>query len=101
MQNIELEHIKLVLKEQKDYLHQHFGIKEIGIFGSFAKGNYNEHSDVDIFIVMYPSTKDKLKKRLELKEYLETLLGRPVDVCQKNAVKPYLQDIVFKNAIYV
>ncbi len=101
MEKLTKENIIDFLKQHKKFLFERFGVVEIGIFGSFAKGDYSDRSDIDIFIVMSPDTTDKLKKRLLLKEYLEKIFNRPVDICQKNAVKDYLKSIVFKDAIYV
>jgi predicted nucleotidyltransferase len=66
-----------LLREQYPYLATEYGIKRIGIFGSYAKGEPEETSDVDIVVEFERPIGFKF---IELVEYLERLLGRRVDV---------------------
>jgi len=44
------EDILKILTEQKQYLVQNFGVEEIALFGSYARGEENEESDIDILV---------------------------------------------------
>ncbi len=59
------------------YLAAEYGIRKVGIFGSYAKGIPDEASDVDIVVEFERPIGFKF---IELVEYLEHLLGRRVDV---------------------
>jgi predicted nucleotidyltransferase len=71
------EQLLKLLREQYPYLATEYGIKRIGIFGSYAKGEPEETSDVDILVEFERPIGFKF---IELVEYLERLLGRRVDV---------------------
>jgi len=56
-----------------------FGVRKIGIFGSYVRGEQREDSDIDI-IVEFEKDKATLENFLDLAEYLERLLGRRIDL---------------------
>ena len=94
-----LDEIETILKAHRHELEEKFGVKDIGIFGSYARGEAKETSDVDILFDFYkvPS----LFKFIELEEYLEELLGVRVDLVLKSALKPKISEYVMKEVIYV
>ena len=65
-----------ILKEQKANLKAAYGVTDIGVFGSLARGEETPDSDIDIMVKMQPD----LIKRACLKEELESILGKKVDV---------------------
>ncbi len=71
------EQVLALLREAYPYLAAEYGIRKVGIFGSYSKGIPNETSDVDIFVEFERPVGFKF---IELVEYLEHLLGRKVDV---------------------
>ncbi len=66
-----------LLRENLSFLATEFGVKRIGLFGSYAKGTFTEHSDVDVIVEFERPIGFKF---IELTEYLERLFGRKVDV---------------------
>ncbi|HSW09779.1 MAG TPA: nucleotidyltransferase family protein [Bacillota bacterium] len=68
--------IKL-LRERHTFLASEFGVRRIGLFGSYAKGYANETSDIDIVVEFERPIGLRF---VELADYLEDLLGRKVDV---------------------
>ena len=96
------EQLLKLLREQYPYLAAEYGIKRIGIFGSYAKGEPEETSDVDILVEFERPIGFKF---VELVEYLERLSGRRVDVLtpaglQGIRVTRVAQDIA-ENIVYV
>ncbi len=87
------------MKAHRWELEEKFGVKEIGVFGSYVRGEATEKSDVDILVDFYevPS----LLKFIELEEYLEDLLGIKVDLVMKSALKPKIGEHVRREVIYV
>jgi len=71
------EEIIRILQEQYPYLASEFGVKRIGLFGSYAQGMPTETSDVDIVVEFDRPVGFRF---VEFAEYLEHLLGKSVDV---------------------
>jgi predicted nucleotidyltransferase len=71
------ERITEVLRREYPYLVSEYGVRRIGLFGSFAKGTSSEASDVDIVVDFERPIGFRF---IEFTEYLESLLGRNVDV---------------------
>lgn len=71
------EQIVALLKEQLPYLSQEFGVKRIGLHGSFAHDRANEESDVDLIVEFSQPIGFRF---IELIDYLEQQLGRSVDI---------------------
>ena len=88
------------LKANKSYFRTHFHCSEIGLFGSFARNEQTEDSDIDILIVFEPETAYLYDVELELKQYLEKSFHREVDICSEKWIKPVFKPLVLKEAIY-
>lgn len=76
-----------------------YGVKRIGIFGSFLKSAENNKSDVDI-LVEFQKGKKLFDNYMELKFFLETLLHRKVDLVIKEALKPEIEPYVMREVEY-
>jgi predicted nucleotidyltransferase len=72
------------------------GVVTLRVFGSFATGEANETSDLDLLVRFGPG-KDLLDL-VALKQDLEALLGRQVDVVEEEALSPYIRDKVLQEA---
>ncbi|MEN4007420.1 MAG: nucleotidyltransferase family protein [Methanobacteriaceae archaeon] len=95
-----LEEIKNILREQKNGLKERYGVKEIGIFGSFARGEQKKISDVDILVEFERPIGLKF---FELADYIEEILGIKIDLLTPNALKqkPLLWQSAAEDLIYV
>ncbi len=91
--------IEEVLRQHKKELAERYRVKEIGLFGSYVRGEQKRGSDVDI-LVEFEEVPDLLKF-IELERYLEKLLKRKVDLVEKTALRPQLKDIILNEVIYV
>ena len=94
------EEIKNILKKHSDDLKQRFGVKEFGIFGSYVREEQEENSDVDI-LVEFREGYRTFDNYMDLKFYLEELLGLKVDLVSKTALKPRLRPYILKEVVYV
>ena len=92
--------ILIFLKENKETFRYRFGVRRIAIFGSYARGDQNEQSDIDILIDMLPETENIFDKRLELRELIKDHFAKNVDICHEQALKPIFKDSVLQEAIY-
>ncbi len=89
------------LLQNKKRFEEQFSVVKIGIFGSYARNEQTEDSDIDILIEMKQETEDIFEKRLMLKAFLSKYFSKPVDVCHIRAIKPIFREIILKDAIYV
>ncbi len=89
-----------ILSSLKSYKQSHskeYGIEEIGIFGSYAKGMEKEESDIDVFIKLKRSNLFLLSKiRIELEE----IFGKHTDIVQlRDKMNTYLKKHIEHEAI--
>ena len=96
---ITFDDINRTLHNHLEELRQTFGVAEIGVFGSFVRGEQREDSDVDILVVLSRPVGFVAFVRLE--ERLRTLLGRNVDLVSKKALKPYIGRRILEEVRYV
>ncbi|NAS89546.1 nucleotidyltransferase [ANME-1 cluster archaeon AG-394-G21] len=92
--------IERKLEEKKVYIKRAYHIREIGIFGSFIRGEQTASSDIDVLVEFEKGHKDFFNY-MRFKFYLEGLLGRNVDLVIKNAVKLRLRKRIFSEVEYV
>ncbi|MBF7081720.1 nucleotidyltransferase family protein [Desulfallas sp. Bu1-1] len=76
-----------------------FGVKKIGLFGSFARGEQTNTSDIDILVEFYQDQKT-FDNYMDLKFYLEDLFGRKVDLVIAETIKPDLKPNITRSVRY-
>lgn len=86
------EEVFTTLRRLKGELAARFSVSRIGIFGSVARGEQTEASDIDILVEF--SRPVGFFTFLELEEYLSVTLGAPVDLVTPDALKPVIRDRV-------
>ncbi len=74
-----------------------FGVHSLAIFGSVARGEAGPNSDIDILVEF--AVPVGLFEFVRLKAYLESLLGRRVDLVTPDALKPPLREQILKEAV--
>jgi len=91
-----IQEIIKIMKEHKEELKKKYKIKEIKIFGSYARGEQKERSDIDI-IVDFEETLT-LIELIRLEEEIERILGIKVDLLTEEGIspfiKPYIKEVV-------
>ena len=91
------EYVSL-LQSHGDELRSEFGVRSLCIFGSVARNEQHEGSDVDVCVEMQP----KIFLLIALKEKLEQLLGCQVDVVRRHRnMNPILEEEINRNSVYV
>ncbi len=76
-----------------------YGVKKIGIFGSFVRAAQNNKSDIDV-LVEFNKPEKSFDNYMELKFYLEKLFHRRVDLVIREALKPRIRQQILKEVIY-
>lgn len=69
-----------ILKNDKPFLRKEFGVINIGLFGSYAKGNQKEDSDIDLLVEL---KEPRFEWLAGLQIYLETKFGRKIELVRK------------------
>jgi hypothetical protein len=94
-----LEDIQKTLTSHKKELYKKFGVKRIGIFGSYLRGEQKETSDIDILVEFHRPI--GFIEFIRLQEYLENLLGVKVDLVTKKALKKRIRKQILQEVKYV
>ena len=98
---LNLERIINILKEHKEELKERYGIKGIGVFGSYVRGEYKEKSDLDILVEFEEDADVDLLKFVNMENYLSELIGVKVDLVERSGLKPRIGKHILKEVIPV
>ena len=97
-----VENVKGILEKHKDEIKERFGVKSIGLFGSCARGEEDEKSDVDVIVEFGEPNFDDF---MDLVFYLEDLFDRPVDILTPAGLKgiriPEVSEEISRSVVYV
>ncbi|MBU6230763.1 MAG: nucleotidyltransferase family protein [Cyanobacteria bacterium REEB459] len=88
-----------MLAQQKTALLETYQITKIGVFGSYARAEQTDESDIDI-LVDYEKA-PTLWRLIELRDYLSELFATEVDVVTRNGLKARVRERVLAEVIYV
>jgi predicted nucleotidyltransferase len=88
------------LKNHKNELRERFGVITIGLFGSYARDEQTDDSDIDLAIEMEKNKKN-LSAFFSLKRKLEGDLQKKVDIGIESTLKPIVKEHINKEIIYV
>ena len=88
----------ILLSHKKEI--EKYGVKRIGLFGSFIKGKQNKKSDVDL-LVEFIRGKKNFKNFINLAFFLENLFHRKVELVTPESLSPYLKPYITKEIKYV
>ncbi|ASJ00223.1 nucleotidyltransferase family protein [Thermococcus gorgonarius] len=94
-----LRDVQRILRVHKEELREKYGVKRIGIFGSYSRGEQREDSDVDILVEFEKPI--GLIDFIRLQEYLEGLLGVKVDLVTRGALKKRIKERILREVKYV
>jgi len=72
------------------------GVIELALFGSYARGDAGPQSDVDFIVELSDKSFDRY---MDLKDLLEELLGRKIDLVLKSAIKTRLRERILSEAV--
>ena len=77
-----------------------FGVRRIGLFGSFVRDEASEESDIDI-LVEFVEGRRSFDTYMDLKFFLEDLFRRKVDLVDRDTIKPALRPYILRSVRYV
>jgi len=88
-----------LLHEHRDTLRERFGARQLALFGSAARDEMRPESDVDVLVEFDGAT--TYETYFSLKDFLERLLNRPVDLVTNKGLKPRARQHVVRDLIRV
>ena len=96
-----LEDIKQTILQSKPRLQQRYQVTQLGIFGSYVRGEQTEISDLDVLVEFAPEARFGLLKFCELENDLSETLGLKVDLVMKTGLKPRIGERILQEVIYL
>lgn len=88
--------LKEKIKAIKSEIEEEYNIEELGLFGSYIRGEETENSDIDILIKFKSEERFGLVAYCELKNLLSEKLGKKIDSVMKDYLKPHLSKYILK-----
>lgn len=81
---------------------EELGVFRLDVFGSVARSDSNDHSDVDFVASLDRSRGNMFSRYFDLKERLERMLGRPVDIVLEDSIEnPYFRRLIERDRLNV
>lgn len=96
-----LQDIQTTLRQYLPQVQQKYRIRQLGIFGSFVRGEQTENSDIDLLVEFDPNVRFGLLTFCQLENDLSELLKRKVDLVMKDGLKPRLGERILQEVIYL
>ena len=94
-----LKKITTTIETLKPQLCKRYGVKTIGVFGSYTRGEQTKKSDVDILVTFREDDYPGLFKFMELEEFLSEKLDVKVDLVSEKALKPYIGKRILEEVV--
>jgi predicted nucleotidyltransferase len=88
-----------LLRQHEPVIKKRFGVAQIGIFGSFIRGEERPDSDVDVLVAFRKGEKT-FDNYMDCKFYLEDLFGKKVDLVMREAIKKRLKKPILSEVVY-
>ena len=89
---------KLIYEALKPYIEE-YGIRKIAVFGSYARGENRDGSDIDILVDM--TKQFGIYKFIGLKQLLEERLGKRIDLVETQCLEPLIKDDILADAVTI
>jgi len=93
--------LKEKIKAIKLDIQEEYNIEELGLFGSYIRGEETENSDIDILIKFKSDSRLGLVTYCELEHLLSEKLGKKVDLVMKDYLKPHLSKYILNEVVYL
>ncbi|MBD2234077.1 nucleotidyltransferase family protein [Phormidium tenue FACHB-1052] len=96
-----LQSIQATLRQHLPEVQQKYRVRQIGVFGSFVRGEQTESSDIDVLVEFDPAARFGLLTFCQLENELSDLLNRKVDLVMKDGLKPRLGERILEEVVYL
>jgi uncharacterized protein len=94
-----VEQIRAAIRQHQEVLVERYGVKVVGLFGSYARGEHRKRSDLDLLVdIVRPIS---LLELIGAELYLREVLGVKVDLIPKRDVREELRETIFREALSI
>jgi len=94
-----VDEIKKILESRKEELKEKYNVTEIGIFGSYVKGDQSGDSDLDVLVDF--EEVPGLLQFIEIENYLSDILDVKVDLVMKDSLKPVIGRYILNETVTI
>ncbi|MGE5458474.1 MAG: nucleotidyltransferase family protein [Methanococcaceae archaeon] len=88
------------ISQNKNMLLEKFHVSKIGLFGSYARGEQQDSSDIDLLVEFEENTQDLYDIKLQLKEFFRNKFGIETDICREKYIKPRVKRTILNETVY-
>jgi predicted nucleotidyltransferase len=99
VRNRALEIFLTILRQQKPFLVERYGVESLEVFGSYVRGEQKSSSDLDVLVTFREDP--SLLTFIRMENDLSDALGVKVDLVMKNALKPAIGESILSEAVQV
>lgn len=96
-----LDILKDKIRKIKSEIQEEYKIEQLGLFGSYVRGEQTENSDIDLLITFKPEARFGLFTYCHLQNLLSDRLGKKVDLVMKKGLKPHIGKHILSEVIYL
>lgn len=94
-----VEQIRAAIRQHQEVLVERYGVKVVGLFGSYARREHRKRSDLDLLVdIVRPIS---LLELIGAELYLSEVLGVKVDLIPKRGVREELRETIFREALSI
>ncbi|MEM9275410.1 MAG: nucleotidyltransferase family protein [Cyanobacteria bacterium P01_F01_bin.143] len=97
--NIHFEQIYETLQQYLTKLQEQYQVKTLGIFGSYARGEATDNSDLDLLVEFQGDL--TFDNYMDLKFFLEDLFNKKIDLVIRDDIKAQIREKVLEKTVYV
>jgi predicted nucleotidyltransferase len=88
------------IKANKATLQEQYFVEKIALFGSCARNEVTEKSDIDLLVTLKPNTPDIHGIKQGLREFFGQYFNCDVDIASEKYLKPYIRNEILREAVY-
>jgi len=88
------------LASNKDRFQKEFHLIRIGIFGSIARGEHSDESDIDLIVEFEEGTDNLYDLKQKLKSEIQSRFRMPVDICREKYIKSFFKTQILSETLY-
>jgi predicted nucleotidyltransferase len=89
------------IRQNKEYFRRELYVEKIGIFGSFARGDQKENSDIDLVVELGKDTPDIFTVKEKLRNAFTSRFHLDVDIAREKYLKPYAKKMIAHEVEYI
>jgi predicted nucleotidyltransferase len=97
---VDSKQILIYLSSNKDRFKKDYHLIRIGVFGSVARGEQNENSDIDLVVEFEENTPDLYTVKQRLRDEIQSKFNTQVDICREKYIKPIFKKLVLSEVKY-